>query len=256
MADVWNLRPTEWSNVLLSTVEPDTVARDLNTGEICPWSTALLEYTKEFHTVLDLGSGRGQHSATLALSGKATTLLDWSAENLRFSMKLFDLVQRPGHFCRADMLKPLPFTDNTFDAVFSCGVFEYFTDREIKAVLSEAFRVARKRVIIMVPNASSVAYRIGKFYMEKRGVWEWGGERPHSTLKASFHEAGCRDVEEFSVAAKTSLNFLTMRGGHSVRKALTRLFKLTDHPQPARFKQGYLLITVGNKRQHDSVVLP
>ena len=163
-------------------------------------------------------------------------------------MKLFEVLQKPGTFCRADMLKPLPFKDNAFDAVFSCGVFEYFTDREIQDVLAEAFRVARKRVIIMVPNASSLAYRLGKFYMEKRGSWEWGGERPHSTLKPYFYGVGCRNVEELSVAARTSLDFLTMRGGDSIRKVLTRLFKLTDHAQPALFKQGYLLITIGDKQ--------
>ncbi len=247
MADISNLTPTEWSNVLLGSVEPQRVANDLHAGELCPWAIALREYTKDCHTVLDLGSGRGQHSAMLALSGKSTTLLDWSADNLDFSTKLFDLVRQPGQFCRADMLKPLPFADNSFDAVFSCGVFEYFTDKEITEVLKEAFRIARERVIIMVPNAASLAYRIGKFYMEQRGTWEWGGERPHSTLKPFFREVGCHDVEELSVAAKTSLEFLTMRGGAPIRRTLTRFFNLTDHPRPALLKQGYLLITVGNK---------
>src|SRR5262245_61994064 len=188
MPDISNLTPAEWSDVLLSTVEPSHVARELQGGQVSPWTTVLLEYTRDVHSVLDLGSGRGQHSAMLALTGKATTLLDWSPENLDFSMKVFDVLRQQAQFCRADMLKPLPFADDTFDAVFSCGVFEYFTDREITNVLREAFRVARKRVIIMVPNASSVAYRVGKFYMEKRGTWHWGGERPHSTLKPYFHD--------------------------------------------------------------------
>jgi ubiquinone/menaquinone biosynthesis C-methylase UbiE len=248
MSDTSNLTPTEWSDVLLSSVQPSGVARELQNGQVSPWTTVLQDYTRDVDTVLDLGSGRGQHSATLALTGKATTLLDWSRENLDFSMKLFDVLRQPGRFCRADMLKPLPFVDNAFDAVFSCGVFEYFTDREITVVLREAFRVARQRVIIMVPNASSVAYRVGKFYMEKRGTWHWGGERPHSSLKPYFHDVGCHQVEELSVAAKTSLEFLTMRGGDSVRKALVRLFKLTDHAQRASFRQGYLLISVGDKR--------
>ena len=252
MADVSNLTPTEWSKVLLDSVQPHAVAKELCAGEVCPWAKTLLEYTEPFHTVLDLGSGRGQHSAMLALSGKSMTLLDWSPENLRFSRKLFDLVQRTGQFCRADMLKPLPFADDTFDVVFSCGVFEYFTDREIKEVLKEAFRVARRRVIIMVPNASSVAYRLGKFYMEQRGTWEWGGERPHSTLKPYFETIGCYDVTEYSVAAKTALEFLTMRGGSSVRNTLVRLLKLTDHPRPAGLKQGYLLVSIGNKDKNDT----
>ena len=247
MADISNLTPDEWSNVLLNPVDPQNVAKELRAGEVCPWGKTLLEYTEPFESVLDLGSGRGQHSAMLALAGKATTLLDWSPENLQFSTKLYEVLGKPGRFCRADMLKPLPFADETFDVVFSCGVFEYFTDVEIKQVLKEAFRVARQRVIIMVPNASSLAYRFGKFYMEQRGTWEWGGERPHSSLKTYFHAIGCHDVEEYSVAAKTALEFLTMRGGSQVRNALVRLLGLKDHSRPASFKQGYLLVSVGNK---------
>jgi SAM-dependent methyltransferase len=249
MTGVWNLTPNQWSDVLLKPVSPSRVAKDIQAGELTPWASTLWEYTKEFETVLDLGSGRGQHSATLALRGKTTTLLDWSRDNLDFSRQLFQVIGRPAQFCHADMLKRLPFADDSFDAVFSCGVFEYFTDVEMTDILREAFRVARKRVIIMVPNASSLAYRVGKFYMEQRGTWEWGGERPHSTLKPYFDAVGCDHFQEFSVAAKASLEFLTMRGGDRVREALVRLLNLRDHGHRARLKQGYLLISIADKRK-------
>ena len=41
------------------------------------------------------------------------------------------------------MTKRLPFDDNSFDTVFSCGVFEYFSDSQIKEILKEAFRIAK-----------------------------------------------------------------------------------------------------------------
>jgi len=247
MSSPWNLSPTQWSNVLLNGVEPKAVVKELYSDSQCPWSTALLEYTKNSSTTLDLGSGRGQHSAMLALAGKQTTLVDWSSENVQFSMKLYETLKKPGQFCRADIVKPLPFKNSTFDTVFSCGVFEYFSDQEIENILKEAFRVARKRVIIMVPNALSIAYRVGKFYMEKRGTWEWGGERPFPTLKPYFRAAGCHQIDEVSVAAKTSLNFLTMRGGERIKRLFVRTLGLKDHAKPALFKQGYLLITIGEK---------
>jgi SAM-dependent methyltransferase len=247
MSKTWNLTPTQWSDVLLSGFEPQRVAADLKNEEVLPWTETLLQYTRHSKSTLDLGSGRGQHSAMLALTGKRTTLLDWSVDNVQFSMRLFDSLKLDGSFCRADMMQPLPFKDNSFDTVFSCGVFEYFTDEEIKQILREAFRIATKQVIIMVPNAMSLAYRVGKFYMEKRGSWYWGGERPSSTLQPLFREAGCREMEEFTVATKHSLDFLTMRGGNFVKKAATRIFRLNNHAQPAKLKQGYLLVTIGTK---------
>ena len=247
MSHPWNLTPAQWSDVLLRGIEPEGVARRVPTDNSNPWGTTLLEYTKDSKTILDLGSGRGQHSARLALAGKQTTLVDWSVDNVEFSMKLFETLKMPGSFCRADMLKPLPFKDDVFDTVFSCGVFEYFSDQEIREILKEAFRVARKQVIIMVPNALSIPYRIGKFYMERTGTWEWGGERPFVTMKPYFRAVGCNRMREVSVAAKTSLNFLTMRGGGLLKRLTTSVLRLTDHPEPSLFKQGYLLITVGEK---------
>ena len=247
MSKTWNLAPAQWSQVLLDGVDVDRVAETLQGPQVCSWTAVLLEQTKRSTTILDLGSGRGQHSAALALAGKDTTLLDWSTDNVAFSRRLFDSLNLSGRFCRADILKPLPFRDNTFDTVFSCGVFEYFTDDEIVSVLREAFRVATKDVIIMVPNAWSIAYRVGKFYQEAMGTWNWGGERPLATLKPHFRNAGCNAVKELSVAAKTSLEFLTMRGGRIIQNALTDLLKLRDDPKPAWLRQGYLLVSTGQK---------
>jgi hypothetical protein len=133
--------------------------------------------------------------------------------------------------------------------VFSCGVFEYFNPDQIDAVLREAFRVARKRVIIMVPNARAVAYRLGKWYMEWRGTWEWGGEVPSYTLEPALMRAGAQSVREFSVGALHSLEFLhAVPAGDRAARGLTALFNLTRHARPARFGQGYLLVTIGEKR--------
>jgi ubiquinone/menaquinone biosynthesis C-methylase UbiE len=155
-----------------------------------------------------------------------------------------------GKFYHADITKPLPFTSNSFDTVFSCGVFEYFTDETIRSILREAFRVSSKQVIIMVPNAASVAYRIGKWYLEKTRKWQWGGEVPSYSLKPYFRSVGSMRTFEYSVAAKLSLNFLSeIPGGKTIQKICTKVFLLQDHPFPARMRQGYLLITVGEKEQ-------
>ena len=247
MSQPWNLTPQQWSHVLLDNINPERIAKSLDRAAIRPWTDNLLKLTANSTTTLDLGSGTGQPSAILGLAGKKTTLMDWSPDNLEFSRKLFESLKIQGEFCRGDMLQPLPFKDNSFDTVFSCGVFEYFSDAQIESILKEAFRVAKKNVIILVPNAWSLPYRIGKFYQEKTGAWEWGGERPFPSMKPYFRSVGCRSINEFSVAAKLSLDFLTMRGSGLVKRVLNRGLNLKTHSNPSKLKQGYLLITVGEK---------
>jgi ubiquinone/menaquinone biosynthesis C-methylase UbiE len=248
MEKMWNLTADEWAVVLGSHDDPLTVGQGLSrSGALVPWSRVLVDETAEGETTLDLGCGRGEHSAILAREGRRPTLLDWSAPNLAFSRGLFNTLGLAGHFCKADITRPLPFASGSIDTVFSCGVFEYFTTEQVDRMLSEAFRVARRRVIILVPNAKSLAYRLGKWHMERTGAWVWGGEIPSHTLAPSFRRSGASRVREYTVAARHSLQFLTMRGGARVARLLTRAFNLPDDARPARWHQGYLLVTVGDK---------
>ena len=249
MEKMWNLTADQWASVLGSHEDPAGLGEGLRkAGLFVPWSQTLVDETADCETTLDLGCGRGDHSAVLARHGRRTTLADWSEQNLDFSRGLFHTLGFQGAFCKADITKPLPFASNSIDAVFSCGVFEYFTPAQIDAILGEAFRVARKRVIILVPNAKSIAYRLGKWYMERTGAWVWGGEVPWHTLAPAFRRAGAVNVREYTVAARHSLGFLTMRGGTRAARMLTRALHLTDHPHPSRFRQGYLLVTLGDKQ--------
>lgn len=243
----WNLGSSEWSEVLAGEVALEVAAAGVARGESLPWTDVLLDATKEGSQVLDLGSGRGEHSATLALKGRRATLVDWSRGNVAFSSSLFRTIGAKGNFCQADLRQPLPFKGDSFDLVFSCGVFEYFTEDQVEAILREAFRVSRQTVIIMVPNALSAAYRFGMWYLKKTGKWYWGGEVPSVTLKPRFRAVGVERLREFSLASRHSLNFLRMPLGVGVRQALLKLFGPRDSSRPALFRQGYLLVTVGTK---------
>ena len=247
MTRAWNLSPQEWSQVLLTQADPEAVAAELRAGKFLPWVENLIDLTAGARDVLDLGSGKGENSAMLALSGKKTTLLDWSEENLEFAKRLYKTMGIAGNFKQADMTQRLPFEDGAFDVVFSCGVFEYFRDKEIVRILKEAFRVARKRVIILVPNAACVSYRFGKWYMETKRKWPWGGERPFYSFKGYFRSAGSGPVREFSVAARHGLDFLTMPCGRELKSILIRGFRLKSHSKPAFLRQGYLVLTAGEK---------
>ncbi len=250
MSDPWNLTPNEWSKVLGTDADVLKVADPLKKGNYLPWNQVIRDYVQDSKTTLDLGSGRGENSAMLALRGKHTTLFDWSKDNLSFSKRLYDALDVAGTFIQGDITKPLPFEDGSVDTVFSCGVLEYFTDDQIKVILKEMFRVAKKRVIILVPNAYSVCYRLGMWYMKKKGTWNWGGERAFKTLKHCFGVVENIKVTEFSVGTKHSLDFLdTLPAGGFMHKTIRKLFNLQDHPRPSAFNQGYILITIGEKNE-------
>lgn len=246
---MWNLTPDQWSSVLQSNEDPAGVGLKLQAaGSFVPWSQLLIDETADCVTTADLGCGRGEHSALLAKAGRSTTLVDWSQQNLTFCQGMFKALGLAGRFCRADITQPLPLASDSVDVVFSCGVFEYFNKQQIDFITKEAFRVARKRVIIMVPNAHAIAYRLGMWYLERKGAWEWGGEVPSHTLKPHFARAGASHVREFSVGGKHSVDFLApLPGGKTAVSVLTKALRLAPHRRPSWLGQGYLLVTIGEK---------
>lgn len=247
-----NLTPEQWSTVLATAGSPARLAESLLArGPVVPWTELLVKHTEDCRSVLDLGSGRGDHAALLARAGRQPTLVDWSPQNIAFSRHLFSAAGVQGRFCVGDITRPLPFASASFDAVFSCGVLEYFDRAVVAAIVREAFRVARRRVIILVPNASSLAYRLGKWYMERTGTWTWGGEVPSYSLRGVFEQAGAAHTTEFTVAARHSLDFLVMPLGGRIRRACTRMLRLDHHVRPAWCRQGYLLVTIGEKTVRD-----
>ena len=242
-----NLTVNQWPSVLGSYENATRVAERLQlVGSFVPWSKVLVNETAECESTADLGSGRGEHSAVLARAGRATTLMDWSQANIAFSERMFGELGLTGRFVQGDITDPLPFETRSIDAVFSCGVIEYFSGAQLDRVLAEMSRVARRRVIVMVPNASSLAYRVGKWYMERTGTWQWGGEKPVLSLRRPFARAGLVRIREYSVGARHALGFLTMRGGARLAGLVDRGLRLTDHSRPSYFRQGYLLVTVGD----------
>src|SRR3989338_935844 len=98
MAEPWNLSIKEWSNVLESGVDVTALAEKLKKERHLPWMDTLLDVAKNSQNTLDLGSGRGELSAILAIEGKETTLFDWSNENLEASKKLYQALKLEGKF--------------------------------------------------------------------------------------------------------------------------------------------------------------
>jgi ubiquinone/menaquinone biosynthesis C-methylase UbiE len=95
--------------------------------------------------ILDFGCGFGAYGTALIEEGRKCFGCDINFEHLRAADKRLPVVNIDG---------ALPFADGCFDSVLIFEVLEHV--RNIENVLAEAFRVARKNVLITVPNSENV----------------------------------------------------------------------------------------------------
>jgi SAM-dependent methyltransferase len=97
-------------------------------------------------SILDLGCGFGAYSGALMKQGVQCVGCDINMDYLRkASLQGLPVV---------NVDTRLPFADRSFDSVILLEVIEHVPD--IRNILSEAFRVARKNVLITVPNSENV----------------------------------------------------------------------------------------------------
>jgi SAM-dependent methyltransferase len=97
-------------------------------------------------TILDLGCGFGAYSKALQREGLKCFGCDVNLDYLRKATALGLPV--------ANVDSLLPFRDKSFDTVLIFEVLEHVSD--VEKVLGEAFRVARKNVLITVPNSENI----------------------------------------------------------------------------------------------------
>ena len=108
--------------------------------------------------VLGLASGGGQQMPIFAALGAQCTVLDYSEKQLE-SERL--VAEREGYsieIIRADMTKPLPFDDETFDLIFhpvsNCYV------EEVKPIYRECYRILKHGGVLMAGLENGVNYLV------------------------------------------------------------------------------------------------
>ena len=108
--------------------------------------------------VLGLASGGGQQMPIFAALGAECTVLDYSEKQLD-SERL--VAQREGYaieIIRADMTKPLPFSDESFDLIFhpvsNCYV------KEVKPIFQECARILKHGGILLCGLDNAVNYLV------------------------------------------------------------------------------------------------
>jgi ubiquinone/menaquinone biosynthesis C-methylase UbiE len=105
--------------------------------------------------ILEVGCGAGAALALLRGSGADFAGVDYSAPHIDIAR--LALPEVDFHVAEA---AALPFTDDTFDAAFSYGVFLYFPDFEYAAaVVGEMLRVVRSGGPILIQDVPDAAKR-------------------------------------------------------------------------------------------------
>ena len=109
--------------------------------------------------VLGLASGGGQQMPIFAALGANCTVLDYSKRQLQSEK---ELAQREGYeieIIRADMTKPLPFEDESFDLIFHPVSNSYIED--VLTLWKECYRVLKKGGILLSGLDNGLNYAFG-----------------------------------------------------------------------------------------------
>lgn len=112
----------------------------------------------EGRRVLGLASGGAQQMPVFSAAGAECTALDYSLRQIESERKVAEREGYRINAVRADMTKPLPFADETFDLIFHPVSNCYIQD--VCAVWRECFRVLRKggRLLAGLDNGISYAF--------------------------------------------------------------------------------------------------
>lgn len=222
-------------NNVLSMIENETVQ---------PWAEELCNIIPEGSSCLEIGCGSGVSSLWLAKKGRKAVALDFSKESVelvRCAAKELG-IEIDIYLC--DATQNLPFKAGEFDYIFQSGLLEHFdTENQIK--LLKNWGKFCKYMISMIPNASSIAYQVGKHLMEEEGTWKYGLEIPKTTLNGEFTAAGFCDIREYSIGTEWSTHFLPEN--HMLKKCILDL--LENGYELDKYMQGYLLVTLGKVEQ-------
>ncbi len=99
-----------------------------------------------------------------------------------------------------------------------------------------------KKMVSIIPNSHSVAYRLWKYILEKKGAWHYGIEMRQSSLKDEFETAGISVLSEYTIGVNHALSFLPR--DHYFICAMEMV--LSEVEAIDNWGQGYLLVAVGD----------
>ncbi|MBI2578009.1 MAG: class I SAM-dependent methyltransferase [Candidatus Wildermuthbacteria bacterium] len=153
------------------------------------------KYIVPVDTILEAGCGSGYMVAYFQQKGHRSVGLDNAPEPLRVAQDVFGVK----NVVLGDLFK-MPFANSSFDIVWNEGVLEHFPFKEALKGVKEMRRVAKKYVIIDVPNRYS-PFVIKKHLMRFARRWQYGFEESYSSkrLRSLMERAGLRVIGEHGI---------------------------------------------------------
>lgn len=232
------LNSSQWGEIY-NTKFVDDVVFNVYKNKKNPWTEEILKLSKVNDCILEIGCGSGETILQLARQKRICTAIDYSQS----SIDLLNIAAKKLNISVSSMLydarQKLPFGKKDFDIVFQAGLLEHFNRAE-RVSLLKLWRPVCKKMISLIPNAASIAYRAGKCIKEENGDWLYGKELPQHSMIEQFIEAGYENIQEYTIGLEHSFQFLP--ADHYLRVALEKWFR--NHPEDS-FEQGYLLCTIG-----------
>jgi ubiquinone/menaquinone biosynthesis C-methylase UbiE len=160
----------------------------------------------------EIGCGSGIRSLAICNYFKNVNLhiflIDFSPSSIRYAIQNAKLNKVKAEFIIADALN-LPFRDRVFDIVYNEGVNEHFDGVERFRIFEEMSRVVRLGgyMIVIVPNAMNLCYRIAKKILEIQGRWRYGLEKPYTLweLKSKFRKFNIIPFKAGGISVITSI---------------------------------------------------
>ncbi len=194
---------------------------------------------------VELGCGRGDLSVLLAERGAAVTLVDSCPEALAQASERFDRPHLDAELVNADMFQFAAERAKGFDLAVSSGVIEHFKGEDRTRAIQAHYDAVRSGglVVISVPHARCLPYRIWKSYLELRGWWPYGYERPYTRRELVRRARRVGLIEPDAVC----LNFLQSLGGHWVRRLSGRRPAWSDNRSPLDGLFGFTLLFFGKR---------
>ncbi|WP_052043157.1 class I SAM-dependent methyltransferase [Campylobacter sp. MIT 97-5078] len=209
-------------------------------NELSSQTQEILKLAKSTDKVLEIGIGSGQTSLCLARLGCETYALDNEQKCLDLALEVAKELKINLNAMHHDALKPLPFKEKEFDIIFHAGLMEHFPKEE-RINMLKLWRPYCKKMISIIPNGNSLAYRIGKALMQQNGTWAYGLELSIYTQIDELIEAGYKFEQEYTIGAQEALSFLPKK--HFMRKALKKWLETNICGDDCR--QGNLLVSIG-----------
>ena len=188
-----------WKHQPADARDDELIARERRSAR---WSLFVEYMGEHFGSItglrtIELGSGRGDLSALLAQEGADVTLLDASEKALAQARHRFKRLGLRANFIKGNIFSWQGGASCDFDVALSSGVIEHFVEQTRTDIIDAHRRAVRPggMVVISVPHAHCLPYRLWKSYLQLRGWWPYGLEIPYSRreLVRRAKEAGLTD---------------------------------------------------------------